>query len=225
MEVFLRTVCGAALGAALKPVCDALVRFLLKKREKTLTETKKERCLLFGATALCGALIAASVPPSAETVFFFLLLILCEAIAVIDAHTRLIPNDLILAVFALAALFGIPGLFGLNGWPAWQPVSALIGMGVCFLIFLLPALFSGQVGAGDIKLAAAMGFCMGLRNSLLAIVAMGLFVIAYTLLQSRMPVLKFLTGKIPMGPFLSLSMLGVLLAVKLGVLNAILPGI
>lgn len=211
----LRVCVGATLGVLCKFACDRLIGLLLKKRGRELTESKGERIGLFAVMALLGVLIAILVPFSPETVFFFLLLIICEAVALIDAHTRLIPNDLILAIFALSAIFGIPGLFGLSGWPEWKPLSALLGMLACTVIFALPAVLSKQVGAGDIKLAAAMGFCMGLSNSLFAIIIMGAFVIIYTFLQSKMPILKFMASTIPMGPFLALSMIAVLLAAKL----------
>lgn len=215
---------GAALGVACKFVCDTLIKYLLTKREKEFSESQKERICLFALMGIFGALITAVIPLSPETVFMFLLLIICEMVAVIDTHTRLIPNELILAIFALSVLFGVPGLFGLNGWPTWKPLSSLIGLAVCFIIFLLPAALSKQVGAGDIKLAAAMGFCMGLWNSLFAIVLMGVLVLAYVFVQSKLPVLKFMVSTIPMGPFLAVSIIAILLAMRFPVLDGIFSG-
>ena len=215
---------GAALGVACKYVCDALIRALLSKREKEYSESKTEKICLFVIMAVFGALIMLAVPLSPETLFMFLLLIVCEAVAVIDMHTRLIPNELILSVLALAVVFGVPGLLGLRGFPAWKPLPALIGLVVCFLIFLLPAVFSKQVGAGDIKLAAAMGFCVGLWNSLFIIVLMGILVLIYVFLQHKAPILKFMASTIPMGPFLAVSMIAVLLAMKLPLLADLFSG-
>lgn len=217
-------IAGAVVGGLCKFVCDAMTVALLKKRGKEFEESKKERICLFAIMAAAGALIGAFVPLSPEMVFMFLLLIACESVAVIDSHWRLIPNELVLGVIVLSALFGIPGLIGLNGWPTWKPLSALIGLVVCFFVFTLPAVLSKQVGAGDIKFAAAMGFCMGLWNSLFAIIMMGILVLVYMFIQPKIPVLKFMVSTIPMGPFLSVSMIAVLLAMKLPALSGIFSG-
>jgi len=77
---------------------------------------------------------------------------------------------------------------------------------VCFVIFFLPSLFGKQVGAGDVKLAAAMGFALGLTGSLYAIACMGALVLLYTFLDNRLPLAERLKSMIPMGPFLALGL-------------------
>ena len=76
---------------------------------------------------------------------------------------------------------------------------------------MLPALMSRQVGAGDIKLAAAIGLCLGLNDSLLCIVLMGVIVIVYVLAQQSMPLLNMIREMIPLGPFLCAAQCLVLL--------------
>lgn len=225
LEKCLTILAGAVLGVLCKYICDALVGALMSKREREYMPSAKESRAFFIIMGAFGALIAAFVPLSPETVFMFLILVVCEAVAVIDAHARLIPNELVLAILGLSVLFGVPGLFGLKGWPVWRPVPALIGLAVCFVVFTLPAVMSRQVGAGDIKLAAAMGFCMGLWNSLLAIGLMGFLVLIYSVLQSKAPILHFMMRKVPLGPFLSGAMLIVLLARKLPALDGIMSSL
>ncbi len=221
-DSLLTVTAGALTGAACKGLSDVLLRRLLQKRRRAYTEGRGEKLLLFALMAAFGGAIAFLVPFSPEMIFYFLVLTVCEAVSVMDVHTRLIPNDLVLALMGLALLFGLPGCFGLPGWFHWRPMGALAGMLGCMLIFALPAAFSGKIGAGDVKLAAAMGFCMGLSGSLLAVVLMGICVLVFALAQNKVPMLQLLTASIPMGPFLALSMLTVLLGGRLPAVAALL---
>ena len=112
----------------------------------------------------------------------------------------MIPNELVLAILILAAVFGFTGAIVFNIW------QSLLGMVVCFVIFFLPSLFGKQVGAGDIKLAAAMGFALGLTGGLYAVAGMGTLVLLYVLIDRRMPLPQRLKTMIPMGPFLAVSL-------------------
>ena len=76
---------------------------------------------------------------------------------------------------------------------------------------MIPAFLSKQVGAGDIKLAATVGFVLGLMGCMVTIVLMGILVIIYVILQKQMPILVIVKTMIPMGPFLAVSMMVVLL--------------
>ncbi|MEZ4627541.1 MAG: prepilin peptidase [Eubacteriales bacterium] len=60
------------------------------------------------------------------------------------------------------------------------------GLVVCFVIFFLPSLFGKQVGAGDVKLAAAMGFALP-DWQLVRDQCMGALVLLYTMLDTRLP--------------------------------------
>lgn len=216
---------GALLGLLASPVCDRIEGFLLAKRGLEPERRNGEKLFLPALMALLGALIAATAKTLPEAVFLFLAMMAAELIAVIDLHHRKIPNDLVIAVIALRLVFAVPALLGVESFPEFRWLPALLGMAACFVIFLLPALWSRKVGAGDIKLAAAMGFCLGISGSLAAVVLMGLFVLGYTFLQKRMPMLGAMKSMIPMGPFLAGAMMLVLLAGQLpdfqGILNLI----
>ena len=71
-------------------------------------------------------------------------------------------------------------------------------------------MLSKSVGAGDIKLAAAVGFCLGIMNLLVAIVIMGICVLVYTLVQNKLAISAMLQSMIPMGPFIALAMIVVI---------------
>lgn len=206
-------------GIILSGICAALsfkeAERALVKRDKDLSATKREKALLVIFSAIAGAAIMYLVPVSAETIYLFILLFVGEAIAITDIKERIIPNELTLSVIAVTLVFGIPGLFGAKGFPSFSLKYSLLGFAACMVIFLLPSLFKKNVGAGDVKLAAAMGFCLGFWNSMLGIVLMGILVLVYTFMQKELPMLSFVKSFIPMGPFLSCSMVTVLLCSRL----------
>ena len=213
--MLINVLCGALLGIICKPVSSKISAGLLSNRQKQYNEFKSESLFLYLLSAATGAAIMYVVPISAETLYLFLLLIISESIALIDIKFRIIPNELSLAIIGLTVVFGIPGLLGAKGFPNFNLKHSLLGFAVCLLIFLLPAVFSKQVGAGDIKLAAAMGFCLGFWNSLLGIILMGAFVIAYIFFQAKMPVLTVIKSMIPMGPFIAAAMVIISILIKL----------
>ena len=83
-----------------------------------------------------------------------ILVALAIAAAGWDASRGRIPNPLTLG----ALLLGPAMNFVLGGRAAF--ISSLLGAGVGFALFLLPHL-AGGLGAGDVKLAAAVGALMG----------------------------------------------------------------
>ena len=124
-----------------------------------------------------------------------------------DWMCRIIPNPTVLAVFALKLLLIPAALLKIPGGISCSPLSSLGGMVFCFLLFSAPGLLGKQVGAGDIKLASAMGFLLEFNGSLLAIGIMGLLILGYCILQQRMPMHLFLKTNIPMGPFIAAGMM------------------
>src|SRR5687768_3766674 len=88
------------------------------------------------------------------TVFQLAALGLATAAAVSDLKTRRIPNVLTFgsAVIALAAHTYVDGGSGLG----WSIAGWLVG-----LIFFLPMFTLGGMGAGDVKLLAALGAWLG----------------------------------------------------------------
>src|ERR1700712_3249894 len=83
---------------------------------------------------------------------------ICSALgAAFDVKSRRIPNVLTLATFIL----GVALHLDLNGGRGL--LSSLAGALVCGLIFLAFYL-AGGMGAGDVKLMAAVGACAGLSH-------------------------------------------------------------
>lgn len=92
--------------------------------------------------------------------------------SVTDVASRRIPNAVTypLAAAALVLNFGaglgdarVSRVLGAIG-----PAASAAGLAACFALMLANHLFAGH-GAGDVKLAAGMGACLGLESGLLAL--------------------------------------------------------
>lgn len=97
------------------------------------------------------------MPPDLETALAFgLTTLACLAGAVVDVRSRRIPNWITFG--AMAALLAVHGVFsGLAGLG-----DAALGLAGCFCVMLVPHLFK-VLGAGDVKLMAAVGAGLGAR--------------------------------------------------------------
>ena len=118
--MLLRILVGALLGACCAPLYEFIVRRLLSARNRTLNASDRELWILRGLLVLIGALTLALEGFTPKAAYALLLLITAACISVIDAHERIIPNELVLAVMALSLLFGLPGLCGLDDFPVWH---------------------------------------------------------------------------------------------------------
>jgi len=120
---------------------------------------------------------------SRELSLLFLALALAISAAVFDVQQRRIPNRLTYpAMVAGVALRGV--LFGWRGVLTAAEGWALAG-GIVFLFYLVRAM-----GAGDVKLLAAIGSLVGPRHALAVLLATaifgGLFAIVYAIYRGRM---------------------------------------
>jgi leader peptidase (prepilin peptidase)/N-methyltransferase len=206
----IKIIAGAVIGTICKVGCDWIERKILSDRNLEYDHSKMEDIIFYILMAVAGGVILWRTGSPLEIIYNFAILIICELIAVIDLHHRIIPNQFILAMLIIKIIFGVPSILGIQGFPQFEIIQSLIGFAGGFIIFAFPAVLSKSVGAGDIKLAAAAGFCLGITGLLYAIVLMGICVLGYTLIQSQMPVKTMLHNMIPMGPFIAVAMIVVL---------------
>jgi len=98
-------------------------------------------------------------------------------IAVVDLRIRLIPNELILIMLCL----GVPFQIIFFGWSSLLP--AFLCMIAIGLVFTLVGRLVGfeQVGAGDVKLVAVMGFVLGYPNIMIALTGLTVVLLIYCL--------------------------------------------
>ncbi len=191
---------GVLIGAALPVPVWFLSRLLIKRRDLESRMAKKHLAIMLPCLAVLGGVIGWRAGFTLRAVYLFLLLADAAVIFYMDALHRIIPNELVLAILVLAAGFGLTKVIPFQIW------SSLIGFAVCFLAFFVPGLFGKSVGAGDVKLAAAMGFALGITRSMYAIAGMGALVLLYMLFARGMPLAERLKSVIPMGPFLALAL-------------------
>lgn len=217
--IIIKVLAGGLIGFGCKYAVCRLADILLERRGFKFAEIPIQQTFLTVILAFIGAAIAAFVPLSAETAFLYLFLIILGTLSITDIQYRKIPNDMLIAILAVTLAFGIPTLFGAKGFHPFSIKGALIGMAALLVLFILPGLFKKNVGAGDIKLAACIGFSLGLSNSLVCVVLMGVLVLIYTLLQRRIPALQFVKSMIPMGPFISIAAMAVAVAFDAGYIN------
>ncbi len=201
MQAFLPVLFGAALGAGLAVPARLVCELLFKQRAIAQKMGRLHFVILLVSMALIGGVIGWRAGVSFAGLYLLLLLLVCAAAFYIDAIRRILPNELIVAIIVLSAVFGFTGAIRFQIW------QSLLGLAVCFVIFFAPGLFGKQVGAGDVKFAAAMGFALGLKGSLYAVACMGALVLVYVIVDFRVPLPQRLKEMIPMGPFLALALI------------------
>lgn len=192
---------GAMVGGLLFLPFRFFSTYLLGRRGHALAMSPVQRVLLLVGLAVSGGVIAWRSGVSYQSLYLFQLLLISSCIFYIDATTRLIPNELVLAIFLLVAIFGFTGQIRFHIW------SSLLGFVACFVAFFLPSLFQQKIGAGDVKLAAAMGFALGLVNSLYAIACMGGILLVYLVIEKCLLLPTSLKAMVPMGPFLAVALM------------------
>ena len=201
----IKLIIGVVIGIVCNYVCSQIEKYILNKRNLEMRTLKFENIIVMMLTMIAGVAIMMKFHMVTEIIFAFLMLIVCVLIAVIDLHHRIIPNKLLLVMLIIKLTVGVPQLLGAEGFPKFNVLYSLIGLVVGFVIFIIPAAFGKSVGAGDIKLSATIGFCLGVDGLLYSIVLMGCCVLAYSIIQRNVSFRNMIYEMIPMGPFIAFS--------------------
>ena len=192
---------GGALGEAARRVS----RRLIANRIGQLMEPPSLngqwgslQWILSGALG-CGAIAFWCADPvkGVETAMIFLVLV---SISAVDDSIRKIPNELLLMLLILKL-----GAVAASGSLA-PLLPALAGMVVGAVVFIIPSKLGIFIGWGDIKMAAAAGFCLGVVGVLQAVLVMGAIIALYSLylIITKSGGMK---TKVAIGPPLSLGMM------------------
>jgi prepilin peptidase CpaA len=126
-----------------------------------------------------------------ESLFMTGALTLAGVGCIVDVRTRRIPNK----VTYLGMMIAIAGRFALQGWHGLESaiLGGLVGGGAFLLLFLIHAM-----GAGDVKLIAAVGCFAGPERTieivLASAIAGGIFAIIYSLWRGRLHTVLANTG-------------------------------
>ena len=133
--------------------------------------------------------------------------ILCEislCVSVIDLNLMIIPDSLVI-VFLCVSIYPVAATQSYS-----QNVFGLAAAAAFFMAIMI--IFPGSFGGGDIKLAAAMGFYLGLPLVIVAVesaLITGTITGALLILSSK----KKIKSKIPFAPFLCA---GLIIAILFG---------
>lgn len=149
-------------------------KWYLKKNKSGLNKIKKLP-LVIAASGVLFAAIAAAFPMfiTDEDMSMYLLFRAMTLIdllffaALIDYKLHLIPNMLLLILLACGAVnYGTIAFLDFSLF-RYEIIMALLGCAVCFIIFLIGKLISHNgMGMGDVKLAAVIGFMLGLDSTI-----------------------------------------------------------
>ena len=124
----IKIIAGALIGIIGKVICNQIEKILLSRRDLQYEHSRLEEVIFYILMAAAGATIAWRTDLSIAIAYKFLLLMICELVAVIDLHHRIIPNGLILSLLIVGVAFGVPYLFGVSGFSEFDIIQSMIGL-------------------------------------------------------------------------------------------------
>lgn len=215
MNQFATTVLVILIGAVVGVLMEKTSVYLIKRRVKTLTHHQFSGSL---SKTIFWAMMNATIwlifikinGIESKTLECMMLFSICIILSAVDISIKKIPNELVLMTIFVGGAFIVTG----------QPITSIgmnvFGLLIGFIIFFLPAMIGKGAGWGDVKYAAAVGFCLGAYGIISAIMIMTFFLMIYAsyLLISGKGNLK---SKVALGPFMASGFVSVLI---LNLINA-----
>lgn len=215
--VMIKLLIGVIAGVGCSFISIFFEKNLLDKRNLHYKIEKKERSIITVGAIIVACIAIINSNKTSEIIFILLMLVACIAIFIADLHHRIIPNEILLLMLIVKMVMGVPFLLGATWALEFDIINSLIGFVVGFIVFMIPAFIGKSVGAGDIKLAAVIGFCLGINGLLYSIVLMGIGVLIYEIIKGRTSLRNALLEMIPMGPFMAVAMIVVMLVSESGI--------
>ena len=215
MNQFATTVLVILIGAVVGVMMEKSSVYLIKRRVNTLTHHQFSGSL---SKTIFWAMMNATIwlifikinGIESKTLECMMLFSICIILSAVDISIKKIPNELVLMTIFVGGAFIVTG----------QPITSIgmnvFGLLIGFIIFFLPAMIGKGAGWGDVKYAAAVGFCLGAYGIISAIMIMTFFLMIYAsyLLISGKGNLK---SKVALGPFMASGFVSVLI---LNLINA-----
>lgn len=199
MQLWATVFTGMVLGFVFQRISAQLAQQRSEQPLKGFLLSSREAPLFWAGLsgAVSGALFMLLTDWVLATEYMVLFLV-CFSIGIIDYHLRKIPNPLLLFLLLSKVVF----LLLRQNSGEW--LMAGIGMMAGFVLFLLPSYLKISIGGGDIKLAAVLGFYLGVFSLFQAVVIMaaGLAVLGGFLVITKRGTLKSTAA---MGPFISIG--------------------
>lgn len=213
---------GSTGFIALIAAVGGLLGAALSQPARRLANTNRARRLLHPATlaAMTAAAFAALAWRGANhplaLVVDVALAAACVPLAVIDLAEHRLPTRLVLPLYAVLLLpIAVHGFVHAEAAPA---LRAIAGMAALFLFYLAIAVVTGQLGAGDVRLAGVLGLVLAWHGwSALALGTMlGLFAAATAGIVAIVVFRRPRDHRIPLGAALIAGALAALLAQPAG---------
>lgn len=199
---------GAVLGLLTGFIFNrlAVLQIAKRTREKQKQDSLKKPLVMIGWMFVSALLFVAVIARQdgqiqAKTVEYLIYVSILLNISVVDFLIRKVPNELLLLLLLTKSVFIAIDLF--NRVPLKDSlVIPAIGLAVGLILFSIPSLIKIPIGAGDVKLSAAIGFCLGYFLYFQSMALMSVMLLAYLafLLVTKKGSLRTLTS---MGPYLA----------------------
>jgi len=189
---------------------------LIKK--KCLQRNNKNEDLFFNKNyieiAFCIIIAAAwawagfQVDKPFDLLLFAILFSLATMIAMIDLRIHTIPNELVIAILIIGICFQ---LIHFGGRSLLIAVACMLGIMILFMIVAAIVGFD-KVGAGDVKLAGAMGLVLGYPHILSAVLVMCVAMLIFIFIGMKTYRLT-LKSMFAYGPFMMIGLIVALISI------------
>ena len=162
--------------------------------------------VMINAAAWAGAGLQGKNP--LDALLLVILFSLAVMIAMIDLRIHIIPNELVIAILFIGICFQ---LIHFGGRSLLIAAACMLGI---MIIFLIVAALIGfdKVGAGDVKLAGAMGLVLGYPDILTAVQAMCVAMLIYIFIGLKAYRLT-LKSMFAFGPFMMMGLIVALISI------------
>lgn len=166
MKEILYALTGGMIGYFTTSIAEIIVKYKCKKLNREFIDyiwKPGEQCIGALVTAVMFLLAGYSYP-TLQSVLLCAFCLLAVVGALVDFRIRIIPNELVVIIFALGLLFNVA-----EGDLRHLGLSVVSGV-ITFFLFMITARItyyfakSMGVGAGDVKLATAAAFAVGLNR-------------------------------------------------------------
>lgn len=204
--IVLLGIAGAAFGFVLPNIAQRIAIYKYHKKEMelpdnphyTATYTKLILCAMNGAVWALSGILSEHFTVAVLISFLFSIAVL---ITIIDLRIRIVPNELLLVMVVAGLTFqGVQ--FGLIA----VLISVLCMLAMMFFFSVVAGMVGfDKVGAGDVKLAGAMGLALGYPNIVTAMIIM---CAVFLLFSAVGLILRKITLKtmLPFAPFMMIGM-------------------
>lgn len=204
-KIIIFGIMGLVIGYKIPDVSDKIIKYKRPETnidENNFLDSNIMRVMIIAVTATLWAL-SGNINNTIVGLLISTQITIGLIIAYIDVKVRIIPNELVLTMIISGILFQTVN-FGVKAL-----AGAAISMAVMMAVFTAVAGFVGfgKVGAGDVKLAGAMGLSLGYP---LIITAVGIMAVALLIFIVTGMALKkiYISTMLPFAPFMIIGYIG-----------------